>query len=911
GPGMSETHKNQLDKVSTVSPDGPSEAVKEHSLQSKDLSKNDGQFIVPLDRNVIEQEEHKQVKSSAQAHNTTGDAADNEIEDGVPSEDVEFDKFKEDDYDEDDEVEEEGDIRSRKRRRHNQFLDVEAEVDDEEDDDDDDDDVELKHDFIQDDHIQHETQNEGFIAGHVDDDRLHRKLDQSREKIADQDAQELADEFKQRYGRSASSKYMGSASTTAPQRLLIPTVDDPGIWGVKVRLGKEKDVVRQILKKKLAREGTKNPLEIYSAFQRDSFKGHVYIEARKAEAINDALKGNVNVFSNNSKFLVGIVEYKDLLRPVKSSDVKLTRGSYVRVKNGKFKGDLAQVDEVLENGLEARLKLVPRLDYGKDLSHLSTSSSVDSTKNRRKFYTSKFRPAQRLFSEAEARVHEPTIRRDRDGFVTYGGEEYYEGFLYKTFRLQNLIVNSINPTLNELSLFQSNEESTTIDLSTIADSLKETAKNLVSFQPGDNVEIINGELNHLTGTVSSVNQSTIVSVRLHSDDDTINSETVEIPTSDLRKIFNVGDHVRVIHGKHTDDTGLIVEVNGDKVEFISNQTKRTVIVFSNYLIKSTDSTVSINESGRFELHDLVQVNSDLVGIVIRAQKDSFDVLCSDGKLLSLPPVSIYSKLNLNPNQQIAIDSNGVEVKVGDTVREFTGERRQGTILHVYRNFLFLRSREIVENQGVFVTSSNRVKTITSKSNGTGGQISGPDLSRMNPSRVIPPPSIPVANQRMTGRDPTLNKTVKIRQGGYKGKIGIVKEANGDRFRVELHNPNKTIPIPCSFLLIESTHGWVPYEDFVASDRRGGNIPRHEISGHVQQPQHGRAPAWGSGGKTPAWGSGGKTPAWGSGGSGGKTPAWGSGGKTPTWGSGAKTPAWGSGSKTPAWSGLDEEDRRDF
>jgi transcription elongation factor SPT5 len=51
----------------------------------------------------------------------------------------------------------------------------------------------------------------------------------------------------------------------------------------------------------------------------------------------------------------------DLLRVTKSE--QLQPGGYVRMKRGKYAGDLAQIDDVETNGLEVSL-IVPRLDYG-------------------------------------------------------------------------------------------------------------------------------------------------------------------------------------------------------------------------------------------------------------------------------------------------------------------------------------------------------------------------------------------------------------------------------------------------------------------------------------------------------------------------------------------------------------------
>ncbi|CDK27740.1 unnamed protein product [Kuraishia capsulata CBS 1993] len=828
---------------------------------------------------------------------------------------------EEDEDDEDIDDDEEDEIRSRKRRKRNQFLDVEAEVDDDDEEDEDEEEAELlKQTFIQDDHIEHD-EGAGPTAN---DDRLHRKLDRSREKIDEQDAQQLAEELRQRYGRSSAARYTGSSSAQVSQRLLLPSVDDPNIWGIRCRAGKEKELVRSVMGKMMNRQS----IQIYSIFQRDNFEGYVYIEARKLDAVNEVLQGLPYVYPSSPKVLVPIEEYKDLLRPGKSSDVQLLPGSYVRIKSGKYKGDLGIVVDVLENDLEVRLRIVPRLDYGRSVSQ----TVIDSTGNaaatkKRSHFDIKSRPPQRLFSESDALMYDRTGISARSGKrFTYRNEEYVDGFLFKDFKIQILEVKNVKPTLEELTLFRTGEEDG-MDLSSIASTLKQSTDSQITFQPGDRVEVKGGEQGGMKGRVTSAQQEKIITITI--DDPNfpmMTNTTIEVPSNNLRKVFFTGDHVRVVHGKHTDDSGLIVEVTGDQVTFVSDQTRKDITVFSNYLTESSDVSASASQVGRFDLHDLVEINSDSVGVIIKAEKEAFTVLRTDGRVLVLAPSSISSKIELSSYQQIATDRNGVEVKIGDVVKEVSGERRQGNVIHMYRSYLFLKSKVVTENSGVFVVNVSAVQTISTK--GTNGGSKGPDLNKMNPNRSMPPPSLATV-VRFTGRDPTINKHVTIRRGGYKGKKGIVKDANGDTCRVELHAPSKTVPIKKDDLRFEANPGnFVSYEDLVNNSRGSRNSgtlgysagpPGARLSsggpngGSTVGWSSGKTPAWGAGGKTPAWGSGGKTPAWGSetsyGGAGARTPGWGAGSKTPAWGSdtsygnsGAKTPAWGSGGKTPAWGG---------
>ena len=334
---------------------------------------------------------------SGEARNSNKRRRESDVQNGKDDVAVDDDDDEEDEEseDEDDEDDEEDDARRphkrpRKKRRANMFLDVEAEVDeDEEELEEEDDDLGGEDGFIQ----EQDLENEEIDAA---DDRGHRDLDRQRQEITDKDAERLAEEFRERYGRSAASRYRGDGAGVA-QRLLLPSVDDPSIWAIKCKPGKEKDIIYQILKKTWNMKSHGQSIDITSAFERDSLQGYIYVEARKAAHVAAAVKDVPNVWAGKL-ILVPIQEMPDLLR-VKQQLVELVPGSYVRIKtkSSKYAGDLAQVDNVDEDGTHARLRLVPRLDFtGK------ADTVTPDGKRMKKQLPLSFRPPARLFNEAEA-----------------------------------------------------------------------------------------------------------------------------------------------------------------------------------------------------------------------------------------------------------------------------------------------------------------------------------------------------------------------------------------------------------------------------------------------------------------------------------------------------------------------------
>ena len=86
------------------------------------------------------------------------------------------------------------------------------------------------------------------------------------------------------------------------------------------------------------------PLQIKSAVAVEGLKGYIYIEAFKQQHVKQAIEdiGNLRLGKWQQQ-MVPIREMTDVMRVVKdTSGVK--RGSWVRIKRGIFKDDVAQVN---------------------------------------------------------------------------------------------------------------------------------------------------------------------------------------------------------------------------------------------------------------------------------------------------------------------------------------------------------------------------------------------------------------------------------------------------------------------------------------------------------------------------------------------------------------------------------------
>ncbi|KAL9129599.1 MAG: hypothetical protein Q9217_001987 [Psora testacea] len=825
----------------------------------------------------------------------------------------------EEEDDEDEEEEEEGEDdddedaisrRPRKRARRdprNQYLDVEAEVDEE--DEGDEEDEELAADpFIAE---THPDDLADLPDGAAQDDRQHRILDRERERKQQLDAEEQAALLREKYGRRTATT---SDTAILPRRLLLPSVDDPSIWGVKCKPGKEREIVFAITKRLEERAGTKNPMPIISAFERGgSMIGYVYIEARRQADVLSALDGIMNVYPRTRIVLVPIKEMPDLLRVTKSE--QLNPGGYVRLKRGKYAGDLAQIDEVETNGLEASLRIVPRLDYGQNEDNnapmVDGNIRGDAQKRKRagamSLNNAAVRPPPRLFSEVEAKKKHSKYLQQMSTFDKkhwqYLGDTYINGFLIKDVKIQHLITENVNPTLEEVTRFTAGAEDGTenLDLSALAATLKKGTAN-ENYLPGDIVEVYDGEQSGVVGKAVAV-RGDIVTISV--TDGELRSQSIEVPTKGLRKRFKEGDHVKVIGGsRYRDEVGMVVSIQRDTVTLLSDLSLQEITVFSKDLREASDSGVA-GGLGRYDIHDLVQLDPATVGCVTKVDRESLRVLDQNGSTRSIMPSQISNKIERR-RHAVATDRNGSEIRMDDTVREIGGEQKMGVILHIYRSFLFLHNREQTENSGISVVRATNVATVAAK----GGRVaqggsSGPDLNKMNPALMRNGfnGSTQMAPPKFVGRDRALGQTVTIRKGAYKGLLGIVKDTTDNEARVELHTKGKTINVPKDTLGFKDplTGQSIDYTRFSASLGRGRSGGQGGFAGAVGGRTPGHVPEWSSG-RTPLPAVGGRTPAWGGGaGGGGRTPAWSSGNT-------ARTPAWQqssmTGPRTPAYAPAD-------
>ncbi|CAD6944768.1 unnamed protein product, partial [Tilletia laevis] len=164
------------------------------------------------------------------------DEVERRIADLSDNEDEIDDEIDDEDDDEiDDEDDEFGRRRKKKKRARNKFLDIEAEVDDSDE--------------------EIEDEEEGFgpdaAAGNANLDGMRRlEENQTAEEWA-HNAEEMARNFRKKYRRIAGRKDIGT-SNDVPRHALLPDLEDPSLWAVSVKIGRERQIVMTIMRKACA-----------------------------------------------------------------------------------------------------------------------------------------------------------------------------------------------------------------------------------------------------------------------------------------------------------------------------------------------------------------------------------------------------------------------------------------------------------------------------------------------------------------------------------------------------------------------------------------------------------------------------------------------------------------------------------
>ena len=644
---------------------------------------------------------------------------------------------------------------------------------------------------------------------------------------------------------------------------------------VKCRIGFEKETAFNLMRKFIFLNDSK-PLLIKSVIAPEAVKGYIYVEAYKQSHVKQAIEGNsnLNIGQHNQK-MVPIQEMTDVLKVVRDPTV-VKKGSWVRLKKGIYRDDIAQVVYVDNSQNTLYLKLIPRLDIKRIAVKYDCRNNGTSMSKVKQYK----RPPAKLFDDEVIKECGGSVTNER-GYQLFEGDNYQGGFLCKYFPKTAVLMDGVTPTLKELEKFQTNPEEIDLNLSNTSRDMK--------LATGDLVEVSEGELKNLLGTVLSVDGTSITIMPKHEELLT----AISFPIHELRKHFQMGDHVKVVGGQYLGESGLVVRVEENVAIIFSDISRDEMKVRPRDLQLCTETSSGIDSQGQNEVGDMVQVDPQTVGVIVRIERDSYRVLTHFDKLQSVKQQAVQKK---NTRRAVTLDKNNNSLSVKDLVRVLDGKKKgsQGEIQHIFRNFVFVKIHQYFENAGYAVVRSKSCELVGGQNKPAG--IMGTPRASPRPNLALQSPRV-VPNSPRGGyggggggggsnytRDTKLvGQTVRITVGAYKNHIGIVKDATEALARVELHTSPLTINVDKTHLAV------------VSDQKTGSQTVAHTPNFGYQTPMHGR---WG--GATPTHGSrsvyGGMTPDPGS--------------RTPHYG-GAETPLHDPSRTPSAWDPSIATPRHDF
>ncbi|VFQ97840.1 unnamed protein product [Cuscuta campestris] len=734
--------------------------------------------------------------------------------------DVEEEEEEDEEEDDDDEEYSHGGKAGRKRTRSD-FIDDVAEEDDEEDEDeyggrrrnkksggrsfssrnliDDeaqvDSDEEEEEDDVEDGFIDHD-------ADLRDSREIHRRPLLPREDQDDEDVDALERSIQARYARSSHVEYDEEA-TDVEQQALLPSVRDPKLWMVKCAMGHEREAAVCLMQKCIDRGPE---IQIRSVVALDHLKNFIYIEADKEAHVREACKGMRNIYPAKL-MLVPIKEMTDVLS-VESKAVDLARDTWVRMKTGNYKGDLAKVVDVDNVSQKVTVKLIPRIDL-QALSNKLDGRDVPKKKA--------FIPPPRFMNIDEAREMNIRVERKRDPmtgdyFQYIGGMMFKEGFYYKTVSMKSISTHNIQPSFDELEKFRQPGERGDGDMASLSTLFANRKKG--HFMKGDRVIVVKGDLKNLQGWVEKVEENT---VHIRPNEKNLPT-TLAVGDKELCKYFEPGNHVKVVSGASEGATGMVVSVEGHLVNLVSDTTKELICVFADTVVESSEVTSGATRIGDYELHDLVLLANRSFGVIIRVECEAFQVLKGVPEKAEVALVRLREIRGKVDKKWSAHDKYNNALAVKDVVKVLEGpcKGKQGPVEHIYRGIVFIYDRHHLEHAG-FICARVECCVLVGGSRANGDKKADPFSSRFGNLRIPPrAPQSPMRSYRggppknfggrhsggrgRGGQDALIGAAVNIRLGPFKGCKGRVVDLKGTSVRVELEAQMKVVTVERDYIM---------------------------------------------------------------------------------------------------------------
>eukprot|EP00002_Diphylleia_rotans_P005889 TRINITY_DN1510_c0_g1_i1.p1 TRINITY_DN1510_c0_g1~~TRINITY_DN1510_c0_g1_i1.p1 ORF type:complete len:1052 (-),score=183.98 TRINITY_DN1510_c0_g1_i1:405-3560(-) len=664
---------------------------------------------------------------------------------------------------------------------------------------------------FEDSHIEEDDEEEEEIASEAYDTGLSLEPSyQSKKKSmgdwTDQSAadyvSDLKKRMKSRQSREEEREFANPSLVRLHQSEHFPTARDKKLFMVKIKAYGSEETRLILYLMQLAYAQSLGASGVTSITSNGTDSGYIYIEADRLDSVTQLIRKADNVNNLFKPLVLDLEEMPSVFEAAERKPIKINIFSYVRIRLKKvYYNDIAQVLKVNQATREVTVRLIPRIDY-------STASGAESG-GKRVQITYKNRPLARIANEDDLHArfghklrHVPgqdrTFRVDKD--------IYQNGFLIKNYKIHQLIVNGVIPNYEEIQLFL-NSKLPDEDESSMRLNQPLTA----SFKQGDRVVALAGEFKGLKGELLRItNSEAAVIIKFPQG-----PKEVIFQPSQLGKSFEVNDHVMITQGQYEGVTGYVMEVKDMTATIITDIGQTEIKAFSRDLVISKEVRAGISRLGQYGIFDFVVLTSQEAGVIVGVERDTARVLTITGAVISANLTQIQAKKSTR--QFKTIDSRGNAVKNEDVVVVSQGPHRgkKGNVLHVYQSYIFLQSKGVQDNNGVFVIGSKNclstqaVTPLDAASNmipmsprSLAGVAGAAGSAFMRNSR-----SVTGADDRRgqgsgdtsmfdrSGKHRDIGKVVIVTKGAWKGYRGVLKDNTVSHCRIELQTGSRTVTVP--------------------------------------------------------------------------------------------------------------------
>ncbi|BFU20307.1 transcription initiation factor, putative [Entamoeba histolytica HM-1:IMSS-B] len=572
-----------------------------------------------------------------------------------------------------------------------------------------------------------------------------------------------------------------------------PDKDYP-IFAIRCKQGYEKDICMRIMKIWINQKD--RTMHLFSVFVPKEKTGIVYIEAMTERKFADACDGVRDLYINTIHAL-NDKQIEELL--VSRMPTTIEPNSYVRINAEPYKGDLGVVVETTENK-KVIVKLVPRFNIAhfqeiakkmrlkKEREANGEEDVEDEEKNPRKRVPPKaLNLTKQLFNPVELGISDVCLPdEDENGMTVYHFNKtlFYDGFIFKTYKMSQLVFNDIVPTQEEAVQFAQGEE-----MPAKGKLRYEKERN---YKEGDLVIIINPD-EHVQGKKTKI---------VHIDGDKIIVMGNELDTpitlskEDVSIYFNVGDRVKVTDGMYANETGIIEAIKGDEVFVFTDKKKSSICVSQIDLENTEEINQEITVLNGYYVNDFVQL-SEGVGLILEIlpQNNKLLVLNDSNKTQEVDPSVIQGKFQERRDARCR-DRNRNYVSLGDLVNIVSGvySGRVAKILHIYQfTKIFVQCPGVLENNSYIVVTNKDIVGPNASHQSSISKAERRNERREDRREDRNGFEDPSSANRISFRD-FKGKKVIVREGPYKGYQGTIRNIKGKDFMIELSANQRIIKL---------------------------------------------------------------------------------------------------------------------